>query len=805
MAIRNFAKCLALAVLASACTVKEQMNPQAPTPSEPEVSEEIPGKATVEFSDELLALIEGQLDAGEVKTKSAALNVVLEELGIVSLRRVFPYAGEYEGRTRRSGLHRFYRVTYATGVSSTKAVMDLSSVPGVISVTPAHRLYKRTVSFDDPQFSQQWHYINKSTPGVDINVQGVWESYTKGDPRVVVSVIDEPVDASCPDLAANLWKDAQGHTGYNFARGNLSYSATDPGWDLSIRPEGGKEKYNGKWEYYNGDIGHGTHVAGTISAVNNNGLAVCGIAGGDYANGIPGVRVQSCAIFSGWDGYAEDEAAAAAMKWGVDHGAVISQNSWGPSKVSTPIAQYDPMMKAAIDYFIEYAGCYDNGEQRPDSPMKGGLVFFAAGNDAYNYDPYGAYEPVISVGATGATGKGSSYSNYGSWVDIAAPGGDDYDDIYSTLPAAINDYGYNGGSVVSTPGYGGMQGTSMACPHASGVAALIISYFGGPGFTAEDARRILNGGLGATVSVVNKSSRKVGKKLDALASFQWALANGYTAGGGGSVDPPVVQRPPVVELSQTNITVKAHESVEVTYTVSDPDGDPVTVTCETGSIALKHDASAQKLTIDGWKANPGTYTATVTASDGTLEGSATLKYTLLQNHAPKAKGELGEFLLNGLDDVKSFKVDALFEDEDGETPTLSAKADDPCVYVGMAAGRLTVSPRSYGIANVTITASDFLGADASISFRVAVVNPDQPVQLVEEVVSSELELRIETATPTAVKLAIYASTGGLVYKKETLASAFLPIQLNVAGLAPGRYTAELTYNDVTHRVRFIKY
>ena len=120
-------------------------------------------------------------------------------------------------------------------------------------------------------------------------------------------------------------------------------------------------------------------------------------------------------------------------------------------------------------------------------------------------------------------------------------------------------------------------------------------------------------------------------------------------------------------------------------------------------------------------------------------------------------------------------------------------------------GRLAITPKGYGIANVTITASDFLGADTSVSFRVAVVNPDQPVQLVEEVVSSELELRIETATPTAVKLAIYTSTGGLVYKKETLASAFLPIQLNVAGLAPGRYTAEMVYNDVTHRVRFIKY
>ena len=263
---------------------------------------------------------------------------------------------------------------------------------------------------------------------------------------------------------------------------------------------------------------------------------------------------------------------------------------------------------------------------------------------------------------------------------------------------------------------------------------------------------------------------------------------------------------PVVTMEKTSLTLHAHESSEVSYSVADEDGDDFTVVCTPGSAAVKHDASAKKLSIDGWKTPAGVYTAVVKATDAMgAAGQGLLTYTLLPNHAPKAKGNLGEFLLNGLDDVKTFKVDALFEDEDGETPTLTAKSDNSCVYVEMAAGRLTVSPGSYGIANVTITASDFLGADASISFKVAVVNPDQPVQLAEEVVSSELELRIETAVPTSVKLAVYASTGGLVYKKETLASAFLPIQLNVAGLAPGRYTAELTYNDVTHRVRFIKY
>lgn len=452
----------------------------------------VPGVSIVLFSEELTELIEADLAKGKVVTKSMAMNSALDELGIQSITRLFPHAGEFEPRTRRDGLHRWYKISYSKEVPATKAGLELSSIKGVELVEQQHRI--RINDFIDGGFSQQWHYYNTQTPGADINVKPVWENYTTGDPAVIVSVVDGGIDLSHEDLADNCI--AGGKDGSkNFVNNSFTIIAD----------------------------AHGSHVAGTIAALNNNlANSVCGIAGGDARSGKKGVRLLSCQIFQGDD----RGSSAEAIKWGADHGAVISQNSWGyvvdinddglisPEELedakNMSISAAD---KAAVDYFITHAGCDNEGKQLPTSPMKGGVVIFSAGNDGIQYGAPANYDPVIAVGAISSDGYRAGYSNYGDWVDIAAPG----TNVYSTLPG--NDYGR-------------MSGTSMACPHVSGVAALVLSYHKGIGFTNDMLRnRLINGGNSKILSAASR----IGPLVDALGAITYgstdvpSAVSAYTA------------------------------------------------------------------------------------------------------------------------------------------------------------------------------------------------------------------------------------------------------------------------------------
>lgn len=407
----------------------------------PEQNQCVPGKAVIKVSEELWnALESGERD--------------VELMPGASIRRTFAHGGRYEDRMRRAGLHLWLDVEFDEAIPLTKAGGSLLDVEGVelVEFMPVTSRSDVSYPFDDPNLKKQWHYWNKGNvltgleAGCDVNVFPAWERGVVGSGNVVVAVIDGGVDFNHEDLAGNMWegKDTLGNTihGYNFVYDSYT-----------INPES-----------------HGTHVAGTIAAVNNNGIGVSGIAGGNAAEGIKGASIMSCQIFDGEDG----GNGAAAIVWAANNGAVIAQNSWGyPHEENPDLTDTPEYMKAAIDYFNSSAGCDEEGNQLPDSPMKGGVVFFSAGNESRSMGYPASYQECIAVSGIAGDNTLAYYSNFGDWVDISAPGGDAYKSqyVYSTV---VND------------SYDSYQGTSMACPHVSGVAALIVSEFGGQGFTRED-------------------------------------------------------------------------------------------------------------------------------------------------------------------------------------------------------------------------------------------------------------------------------------------------------------------------------
>lgn len=462
----------ALLSVSISCERQEIEAELAPLPS-PDMGFE-QGVMYVKLKDGFVETVEEDLAEGVLATKSEGLNIALESLGIQNMERVFPHAGEFEGRTRREGLHRWYKVYFSEDMPLTKASGTLQDFQGFEYVEPVRKI--RSGQFNDLS-DKLWGLNNTQFKGADINVQKAWDKYTVGNPDVIVSVVDTGIDLAHEDLAENCL--STGHINTN---------------TIGRPVEAGT---------------HGTHVAGTIAAVSNNGIGVAGIAGGDSMNGRSGVRILSCQIFSDYGGGGSP---STAIKWGADHGAVISQNSWGYSfdfnqdgRLTGSELEYarqatiDRPLKDAIDYFIKYAGCDDLGEQLPDSPMKGGVVIFAAGNDGIDNGAPANYGPVVAVGAIKSNGRKASFSNYGDWVDIAAPG----QNIYSTVPR--NGYGY-------------LSGTSMACPHVSGVAALVVSYCGGPGFTNDELVEKL---VMSANREVTPPSDKIGGLVDAYEAMRY--------------------------------------------------------------------------------------------------------------------------------------------------------------------------------------------------------------------------------------------------------------------------------------------
>lgn len=489
---------LLVAILALGCTREPSGPPERPRNPYGNIDEKMFEKGILRIKLKPEAADAVALDAtrnGLPATGIAELDRALENIGATTIYPTFYEGGRNAAMHRKAGLHLWYTVRFDEERPLTRAIGDVYDLAAIVDIVePAYPIsfaaepecvftavqlqemlrqggYVRSSDifpYNDILLDAQWHYYNDgslpvSKPGADANIFPAWRLET-GKPEIIVAVVDGGIDYNHEDLEGAVWINEAELTG--------TAGTDDDGNDFTDDVYG--------WNFYNDSpaiapIRHATHIAGTIAARNDNGKGVCGIAGGDGSPGT-GVKVMCCQCFMETNLPGTDEQIANAIVYGADNGAVISSNSWNYSYWQSNLSE---LHRSAIDYFIMRAGMDTTGSIQT-GPMAGGVVIFSAGNDNLGVaiQP-GAYTPVVAVANMASNYKKAKSSNFGTWVNLSAPGGDQ---TFNTLPGqAVH-------SVLSTlPGntYGYMQGTSMAVPHVSGIAALVVSRFGGAGFTAE--------------------------------------------------------------------------------------------------------------------------------------------------------------------------------------------------------------------------------------------------------------------------------------------------------------------------------
>jgi subtilisin family serine protease len=331
------------------------------------------------------------------------------------------------------------------GITAGEAIARLRSDPRVRVAEPDYIVHTQERIPNDPDFVYLWGLRNTgqgsyspttctacSKPGADISATRAWD-ITTGSSQVVVAVIDTGVDYNHPDLTANILRDDSGKVvGHDYA------NKDDDPMD---------------------DFGHGTHCAGTIGAVGDNGTGVAGVCW----------KVKIMPLkFLGADGSGYISDAIPCIDFALSHGAQILSNSWGGGGFSQLFLEAIRRAEKAGVLFVAAAGNY-------------GLNIDPGGFFPASYNQYASN--VIAVAATDGYDVLASFSDYGpKSCEIAAPGVG----IFSTVPT--------GSCPLCDPsGYAYLSGTSMATPHVAGAAALVKAQFPGASLTQLRSRLLYSG------------------------------------------------------------------------------------------------------------------------------------------------------------------------------------------------------------------------------------------------------------------------------------------------------------------------
>ena len=768
--------------------------------------------------------------SGVVSTGLDLVDMLGQNVKTYRMERVFPYAGNFEAKHRKYGLHLWYDVYFDENIPTRSAAAEYNNLREVEAVEPiletkllggkitpatldAVQSVKKATraassSFNDPQLGAQWHYNNDgsmvgSEAGADINLFEAWKLET-GSPKVIVAVVDGGIDNTHEDLKANLWvneKEMNGKEGDD--DDNNGYIDDLNGYNFVTK--------SGKVTPHT----HGTHVAGTISAVNNNGIGVCGIAGGSGKN--DGVKLMSCQVFHINEANKEVSGGhEAAIIYGADNGAVICQNSWtyGKEQASLPKA-----IKDAIDYFIAEAGTDANGNQT--GPMKGGIVIFAAANENADYKAYPAsYEKVLSVSGLNYAFKKGWYSNFADWINIAAPGGET-----NTLSeqGVLSTYIHNG--------YAYMEGTSMACPHVSGVAALVVSKFQAPGFTPEKLRERL---ISSVKNIDAYNPEYVGKLGAGLVDARRALLSDQSL-------PP--------EKTEMDLIALYDDFAVVSWKImTDPDDEiidhynlywstqslegvdlkdnlPSDVSMKTYDVRYMSAGMILRDSITGFTPNTKYYFTLVGVDrwDNYSEAATMKAGETVKNEAPVvARQEGGEILM---DEGTTRKVLFNFSEPEGQTVTVTLTPSYPWLTAKIEGNLLTMTIEAgYGIAGTyqtTLTVTDQYGAATAldIPFEIMTKNvapltlmpiPDLKFNAVKGEEVLELEKYFSDPNKDALIYELQNSNSDVVFVRRRANQLVVTpkkagqASVTVRAIDPAGLSASLTFNvDILDGIREI--